>query len=155
LRRAPSGRPAASVAVGSCRACRGATVGGSAAAVNRGGPMPLPFSAQARYDTRMDPRIVRAQHLLDVDRPQEAAAALTELLAEEPEHPEALALLAFASLEAGAVAEALEQARTAVRVAPDNALPWLALGHAALRAKDRGRALGAAERVIELAPDEA
>ena len=103
----------------------------------------------------MDPRLLRAHHLLDVGRPRDAAAAIAERLAEVPDDADALALMAIAKLEDRDVQGAIEQAEAAVGAGPDEVFGWIALGHARLAANRNKDALEAAQNAVRLAPGEA
>ncbi|MGW4530082.1 tetratricopeptide repeat protein [Nocardia sp. NPDC004340] len=113
----------------------------------------------------MSEKIEKARVLADLGRFEAAREMLGEVLAGDPEDPEALADMANLAYRAGEYERALEFAGTAMRVVPDEPFVWrvralaeLQLSRAAAGdegAQRRVRALAAARRAVELEPDEA
>lgn len=95
----------------------------------------------------------RAESLMDLDRPQEAAAVLERGLSTDPDDPVALAMLASARLELDQSGAALVAAERASATAPD--LEWAhrlrSLALADLRRHDE--AVHAAIEAIRVAPE--
>ncbi|MBB5133413.1 tetratricopeptide (TPR) repeat protein [Thermocatellispora tengchongensis] len=97
--------------------------------------------------------IERARTLLGLRRPAEAERELRGVLARDPQHAAAHALLALALSGRGATAEAVREAREAVRLAPENWLPHYVAGQVHYRARHAAEALAAAEAALSLAPE--
>lgn len=95
----------------------------------------------------------RAQTLLDIQRPRDAAALLHRHLASEPQNDQALCLLACAHLAMDDPRQALVAAGMAAAAAPNEEWPHR-LASIALAADGQGaKAVVAAERALSLAPD--
>ncbi len=94
----------------------------------------------------------RGRLCLNLGRPADAAAALSDSLRRRPQHPPTLVLRARAYLALGRVEAARNDARDAARLAPEEPDPHLALGDVA-RARDASaEALAAYEQAERLAP---
>lgn len=96
--------------------------------------------------------IQRADLLDDLGRHAEAADELRDALRLEPANPEALATLAMVQLGAGWFGRALESARAALAVAPDQLLAGVVLGHALAELGRKADALTAVERMRAVEP---
>jgi len=90
---------------------------------------------------------------LQGSRLEEADALLRAILAQWPEHPDALHLLGVLRLQQGRDEAAAELFRRAVAAVPGNAAAWLNLGLAARRLGRGEEALSALDRALELRPD--
>ncbi len=97
--------------------------------------------------------VVRARHLLDVSRYDEALRQLSVHLATSPDDEEALCLMALCHLRRGDHRAALQAAGAAVRVAPDNEWPHRIASIALERLGNGAAAVTAAEEAVRLAPD--
>jgi tetratricopeptide (TPR) repeat protein len=97
----------------------------------------------------------RARGLLDLRRPAEAARELRGVIAQDPQHPTAHALLAVALIERGEVAEAAAEADEAVRLAPDFWFTHYTAGQVYHRTRRPDRALPAIEASLALSPEHA
>lgn len=102
----------------------------------------------------MSESLARAQALLAVKRPLDAARELGLLLAHEPERADAHALLAAALLAAGRGEEALASARRAVGLAPEVAHHHRMLGWVLCHLEREKEGLASARRALELDADE-
>ncbi len=103
----------------------------------------------------MSERLDRARMLLQVERHAEAARELTALLAEEPQHPGAHALLALSLAVGERWEEGLEAARTAVSLAPDWYYAHFVLGTILCDAGRPKEALASAREARRLEPEDA
>lgn len=103
----------------------------------------------------MSAHLERARLLLAQSRPQDAEQESMLALAQQPDNPEALALLALSRLEQGKKEPALEAARSAVGLAPEE--PFFHSVHAhVLRDLDRpDDAFIAVQEALRLDPAEA
>jgi tetratricopeptide (TPR) repeat protein len=104
----------------------------------------------------MSPHLARAQLLLAQSRPADAERELMQALAERPDDPAALALLALSRSDQRKGPEALEAAEAAIGLAPDHA--YFHYVHAVTlhrldRDDDARRAIGEALRLDPSEPD--
>ncbi|GAA3648480.1 hypothetical protein GCM10022224_009050 [Nonomuraea antimicrobica] len=97
--------------------------------------------------------IERARTLLGMRRPADAERELRGLLAQEPQHVAGHALLGLALIEQRRVAEAVEEAGEAVRLAPDQWLPHYAAAQVHYRARRPGDAMTAIRAALALQPE--
>ncbi len=95
---------------------------------------------------------VRAAHLLDLHRPQEAARVLSGWLAQNPDDGDALCLAARAALALDDAARAADLAGHAASVEPDQEWPLRLLALARSQQGRHEEALTAATSAIALAP---
>ncbi|WP_157574357.1 tetratricopeptide repeat protein [Nocardia jejuensis] len=113
----------------------------------------------------MDSKIDKAWVLMDLGRLEGAREMLGEVLAGDPENALALAVMAEVALRMREPERALEYSATALRLMPDSTFVWriraLAEGQVASGTEDpvlvrecRGRALDAAQRAVDLDPDD-
>ena len=107
----------------------------------------------------LDARCVDAKELLALalagqERYDEAIALAREIHAANPTALSSLEVMAGVLTEAGRLEEALEHAKAAAVVAPDDARSHAGLGCVWLAMKDGAAALAAVERVAELLPAE-
>jgi hypothetical protein len=96
--------------------------------------------------------VERAQLLVELDRDAEARALITTLLADAPDDPQLLALLAQACLGTHDYDAARRAALAAVRSAPDSEWPLRLLALAEARAGAPARAVAAADRATAVDP---
>jgi tetratricopeptide (TPR) repeat protein len=80
-------------------------------------------------------------------------AKLDRFLAEHPDQPGALALLAHVQLEQGKLDESLTTAERCVTVSAEMAACWLTIGVISEISGSKGRAIEGYRRYLELAPD--
>ncbi|SEH01654.1 Tetratricopeptide repeat-containing protein [Nonomuraea solani] len=104
--------------------------------------------------TVADP-IERARTLLRMRRPAEAERELRGLLAQEPQHIGAHALLGLALIEQRQVSEALDEARAAVGLAPDQWFTHYAAAQVYYRARLPEESLAAVQAALNLQPESA
>ena len=100
------------------------------------------------------PAVARARMLLELDRDAEARTLLTALVAQDPDDPHLLCLLAQSCLGVGDAAAALTAAQRAVQLAPDDEWPYRLLSIALARRRAMQPAREAAATAVRLAPDE-
>ncbi len=96
--------------------------------------------------------VARASALLDVGRPDEAASVLVAALAGDPSNGEGWCLLASAHLERGQRAEALDCARRAIALHPDEEWPHRIASIASLRRMRSRESAREARECVRLAP---
>jgi len=96
--------------------------------------------------------IERALALAEVGRLDGAQAMLRQLLAEDPDDPDLLAILGLLLADAGRHAEALEAIDGALAGDPDSVLAHLGRAHALLGLERKDEALAAAREAVRLAP---
>jgi len=101
-----------------------------------------------------DAAIARATNYLSAGRPAEATTILAGHLATNPQDVAALILLAAAQRELGQLALALETARQASSLAPDQDEAWSSLAIIELEAGALPGALDAIDRALNLNPDQ-
>lgn len=97
--------------------------------------------------------IVRAQALLDVNRPAEAGDLLRSVLATSPDHPAALRLLANTQYRLGDYRATLDTARAAQAAEPEHEHAYRIAALALARLRRGRQAREQAERAISLAPN--
>jgi tetratricopeptide (TPR) repeat protein len=83
-----------------------------------------------RAPMQVEPHLSRARQLLRLDQVGPAIAVLRDLLARDPENPDARALLSRAFLAARDAKGAIEHAKAALARAPENHLAHIALAEA-------------------------
>ncbi|GAB2461496.1 tetratricopeptide repeat protein [Jatrophihabitans fulvus] len=98
--------------------------------------------------------LAQAENLLELDRDAQARDVVTRLLAQEPDHPRALCLLARACLGTHDAAGAVRAAQAAARVAPHDDWPLRLEALAYSRLGDHAAARQAALRAVEVSPDD-
>jgi tetratricopeptide (TPR) repeat protein len=103
-----------------------------------------------------DPRasLARAGELLRLNRPAEALAAASAVLAGQPGSPEALRLVARCHTALGNHQPAIETARAAVAADPESEYGYRVLGRALTEAGQHWPASDAARQAVRLAPQE-
>lgn len=102
-----------------------------------------------------DTALLRARHLLDLRRPQEAIALLWPLVSSDPSDPGPMALYAQALSDAGAHPQACQAADAAVRAAPEDPEVLVACAEVLRLAGLPREALLLTRRALALAPDSA
>ncbi|WP_068921565.1 tetratricopeptide repeat protein [Planobispora rosea] len=100
-----------------------------------------------------DTLIERARTLLKLRRPAEAERELRGVLARDPEHAEAHALLGVTLAEQRMPSEAVAEAREAVRLAPDQWFPHYVAGQIHLMAGRPGDAIAALRAALAIEPE--
>ncbi|MEO6567380.1 MAG: tetratricopeptide repeat protein [Opitutaceae bacterium] len=103
----------------------------------------------------MSVHLARARLLLAQSRPADAEKETLLALAQEPDDPGALALLALSRTDQQKYDAALAAARTAVGLAPDDAYLHYVHGFVLHRLDQNNEAVRAAQAALRLAPDEA
>jgi tetratricopeptide (TPR) repeat protein len=98
--------------------------------------------------------LARAGELLRLNRPAEALAAASAVLAGQPGSPEALRLVARCHTALGNHQPAIETARAAVAADPDSEYGYRVLGRALTEAGQHWPASDAARQAVRLAPQE-
>lgn len=109
-------------------------------------PPPLPT------DPAFLERLAKAKAAYSDGKLKAAAAALTDLSQQAPEHPEVLLLTAQVQLEEGKMTESRTTADKCVAVDPNLADCWLTLGVLRQHARDDAGAVAAYETYLKLAP---
>lgn len=97
--------------------------------------------------------IERARALLQLRRAADAERELRGLLAQEPQHTAAHALLGLALIQQGQAEEAVREAQEAVRLAPDQWLPHYAAAQVYNRAHRPDDAIAAVGAALNLQPE--
>jgi tetratricopeptide (TPR) repeat protein len=97
----------------------------------------------------------RARHLVELGRHRDAAGILTRVLAANPDDAEALRLMSSACVGLGDLPRALEAARSATAVSPDDPASHLSRWWATHSAGLHGEAAQAAEEAVRLDPTRA
>ena len=97
--------------------------------------------------------VVRAADLVADEKPREAEKLLRRHLAEKPDDPRAMRLLAQIALDANHRVAALKLLKRTVEVAPDFVLAWNNLADLYMKEERFELALETAERAIELDPE--
>jgi tetratricopeptide (TPR) repeat protein len=103
----------------------------------------------------MSVHLARARLLLAQSRPADAERETVLALAEQPDDPGALAMLALSRVDLQKNAEALAAARAAVGLAPDDPYFHYVHGFVLHRLDQNDEAYEAAHEALRLAPDEA
>lgn len=98
--------------------------------------------------------LAQAENLLELDRDAQARDVVVRLLAQEPDHPQALCLLARACLGTHDAAGAVRASLAAARHAPHDDWPLRLAALAYSRLGDHAAARQAAARAVELSPDD-
>lgn len=101
--------------------------------------------------TSVEHLVAQADHLIDLDRPDQALRLLGEALAQEPNHAGALCAAARAHLQTRRYDKALHAVELALAAEPDHPFPAY-LRASILVAVKRPDALAAAESAVRLAP---
>jgi tetratricopeptide (TPR) repeat protein len=114
----------------------------------------------AREAVRLDAGLVRAWYLrgclcVDLNLLDEAFASLAQLAAQAPEFFDTGVILGRAYVKKGALPEAIDCYREAVRLAPANVQAWYELGTTCERQGDTASARAAFQEVLCLQPDHA
>jgi len=99
--------------------------------------------------------VAKAQALVDVGRADEAAAMLSTALAADPGQWRAWCMLGVAHLERRMHREALDCARRAIELEPDEGWPHRIVSIAERHLGNKDRAVAAAREAVRLAPHEA
>ncbi|MEO7412511.1 MAG: tetratricopeptide repeat protein [Opitutaceae bacterium] len=103
----------------------------------------------------MSVHLARARLLLAQSRPADAERETLLALAQQPDDPGALALLALSRTDQQKYTAALAAARSAVGLAPDDAYFHYVHGFVLHRLDQNSEAVQAAQEALRLAPDEA
>jgi Flp pilus assembly protein TadD len=98
------------------------------------------------------PAVAKAQALLEVNRADDAAAALAQALANDPRDWHAWCVLAVAHLHRHRYREAVECTKRAIELRPGAEWPHRIASIAELEVGNRGRAVAAAREAVRLAP---
>ncbi|MGB0583339.1 MAG: tetratricopeptide repeat protein, partial [Limisphaerales bacterium] len=104
---------------------------------------------------RETPHLQRAQILLDQRRFDLAEAELRQLLAQQPEHPRALALLSLCRLNQNDIPGAFRFSEQAIAQEPDWGFPYYLRALALVQSNRVDDAIRTMDRVIELDPTDA
>jgi protein O-GlcNAc transferase len=103
--------------------------------------------------TTSDPELEHAREHRKAGRPAEAYALCEQVLAQDPEHAEALFLLGLLDLEAARPERAVERLEHAVRLAPQSALYLTNLGLARAKLGQLVESAEALAHAVRLAPE--
>ncbi|MBI5336641.1 MAG: tetratricopeptide repeat protein [Mycolicibacterium rufum] len=106
------------------------------------------------FDDVVGAALIRAHHLIDIHRPDEALRMLAAALAEDPDNPDILCAAARASLDSSRYREAGEFATRAAAAAPHWELPFRVLAAALFCMGDPEKAASCARKAVALAPNE-
>lgn len=113
---------------------------------------PAPPAPPAPTDPAFLERLSKARAAYGDGKLKAAAAALTDLSQQAPNHPEVLLLTAQVQLEEGKIPESQLTANKCVEVDPKLADCWLTLGVLRQNSKDEAGAVVAYETYLKLAP---
>lgn len=111
-----------------------------------------PATPPAPVDAAFTEQLAKARASYTAGKLKAAAAALTELAKQAPEHPEVLLLTAQVQLEEGQLPEAQKSADRCVALDATLADCWLTLGVLRQNSKDTPGAVAAYEEYLKLAP---
>jgi tetratricopeptide (TPR) repeat protein len=101
------------------------------------------------------PAVAKAQALLEVNRADDAAAALAQALGNDPGDWQAWCVLGLANLLRQRYREAVDCTKRAIELRPEAEWPHRIASVAELELGNRGRALAAAREAVRLAPHSA
>ncbi|MGC4045430.1 MAG: tetratricopeptide repeat protein [Armatimonas sp.] len=101
----------------------------------------------------MNDPIARARQLIELGRAEQAIPYITDALREDPEDPEALALLSVAFVLTSDYKKALEWAEKASAAAPQEEHPHRLRAYSLLALKRKREALAAAKEAVRCQPD--
>lgn len=101
----------------------------------------------------IEPRLARAQHLIELGRTEQALALLLDLLAEDPDNGYVVTLAAGATLDLDRLDEAEGWARRAAYLNPGEEWPWRLHAIALSRQGRPTEAIAAARTAVRLEPE--
>ncbi|MBK7838148.1 MAG: tetratricopeptide repeat protein [Candidatus Obscuribacter sp.] len=101
----------------------------------------------------MSDKAQKAQMLYDAGLYRQADALVREAIAENPANAECFRLMSYVDLQLNRRTQAVQSARTAVSLAPDDYEVYVCLAFALYRSYQFEEAMHAAETALELCPD--